>query len=67
MVGVKSLVRSDFSKELGKATMYQSSLVILNKGYAVSFTFIGANEDEIEQLISHLNFNSPPVKHQTSQ
>jgi len=66
-VGTKSLVRSDFSKELGKATMYQSSLVMLNKGYAVSFTFIGASQDEVEQLLNHLTFNALPVKHQTSQ
>src|SRR5260221_2746351 len=31
-VGTKSLVRSDFSKEVGKLTMYQSSLVMLSKG-----------------------------------
>jgi len=62
-VGAKSLVRSDFSKELGKATMYQSSLVMLSKGYAVSFTFIGASEDEVEQLINRLSFSSPSVKH----
>jgi hypothetical protein len=62
-VGTKSVVRSDFSKELSKATMYQSSLVILSKGYAVSFTFIGGSEDEVEQLISRLSFDSPSVKH----
>ena len=62
-IAAKSLVRSDFSKEMGKASMYQSSLVMLSKGYAVSFTFIGASEDEVEQLISRLSFNWPPVKH----
>jgi hypothetical protein len=61
-VGSKSLVRSDFKKESGKLTMYQSSLVMLSKGYAVSFTFIGGTEDEVEQLISKLNFSLPPVK-----
>jgi hypothetical protein len=55
-VGSKSLVRGDFSKASGKLTSYQSSLVILSKGYAVSFTYIGANEDEVEELISRLNF-----------
>ena len=57
-VGAKALVRSDFSKEIGKVTMYQSSLVMLSKGYAVSFTFIGGSEDEVEQLIERLSFNA---------
>jgi len=61
-VGAKSLVRSDFSKETGKFTMHQSSLVMLSKGYAVSFTFIGGSEDEVEQLIERLNFTSASVK-----
>ena len=56
MVGAKPLMRSDFSKEIGKLTMHQSSLVMLSKGYAVSFTFIGGSEDEVEQLIERLSF-----------
>ena len=36
--------------------MYQSSLVMLSKGYAISFTFIGGSEDEVEQLIEQLTF-----------
>jgi len=62
-VGTKSLVRSDFSKEIGKLTMYQSSLVMLSKGYAISFTFICSSEDEVEHLISQLSFTAPPAKH----
>jgi len=62
-VGSRTLVRSDFAKQLGKVTMYQSSLVMLSKGYAVSFTFIGGSEDEIDQLISKLNFTLPSAKH----
>jgi hypothetical protein len=57
-LGVKRLLRSDFSKELGKLTVYQSSLVTLEKGYAVSFTFIGGSEDEIQELIEGLQFGS---------
>jgi hypothetical protein len=56
-------VRSDFGKEFGKLTMYQSSLVMLSKGYAISFTFIGGSEDEIEQLISQLSFTPSTAKH----
>jgi hypothetical protein len=61
-VGGKTLMRGDFSKELGKLTMYQSSLVMLNKGYAVSFTVIGSSEDETSQLLEHLSLASN-VKH----
>jgi hypothetical protein len=62
-VGTKPLVRGDFSKEVGKLIMYQSSLVMLSKGYAISFTFIGSSEDEVEQLISQLSFAAPAAKH----
>ena len=55
-VGTKSLVRSDFNKEIGTLKMYQSSLVMLSKGYAISFTFIGSIEDEVERLIERLSF-----------
>ena len=47
-VGATELVRGDFSKARGTLTMHQTSLVTLEKGYAVSFTFIGGSEDEVE-------------------
>jgi hypothetical protein len=49
-------VRGDFSKERGKLTMWQSSLVMIEKGYIVSFTFAGGSEDELEDLIRGLSF-----------
>jgi hypothetical protein len=55
-VGARRVVREDFSKELDKLTMQQASLVILEKGYVVSFTFIGSSDDEIAQLIERLSF-----------
>jgi hypothetical protein len=55
-VGARRVVREDFSKELDKLTMQQTSLVILEKGCVVSFTFIGSNDDEIAQLIERLSF-----------
>jgi hypothetical protein len=55
-LGTKHLVRGDFTKETGKLTMYQASLVVLEKGYVVSFTFIAGSEDEVEQLIENLSF-----------
>jgi hypothetical protein len=36
--------------------MRQSTLVMLTHGYAVSFTFIGGTEDEVEELIGGLSF-----------
>ena len=58
-VGTKQLVRSDFSKTLVKLTMQQASLVTLQKGYILSFTFIGGSEDEVEELIENLSFRLP--------
>lgn len=55
-IGTKQLVRGDFSKERGKLIMYQSSLVIMDKSYFVSFTFVGGSEDEVEELIENLSF-----------
>jgi hypothetical protein len=55
-VGSHALMRGDFSKELGKLIMYQSSLVMLEKSYAVSFTFIGGSDDEVEELLKGLSF-----------
>jgi hypothetical protein len=55
-IGARRVVREDFSKQLDKLTMQQASLVILEKGYVVSFTFIGSSDDEIAQLIERLSF-----------
>ena len=55
-VGATHLVRGDFSKARGTLTMRQASLVMLEKGYAVSFTFIGGSEDEMNELIEKLSF-----------
>jgi hypothetical protein len=57
-IGARKLVRGDFSKERGKATMWQSSLVMIEKGYIVSFTFVGGSEDEVESLIGNLSFGT---------
>lgn len=55
-IGATQLVRGDFSKARGTATVRQTSLVILEKGYEVSFTFIGESEDEVNELIEKLSF-----------
>jgi hypothetical protein len=55
-IGSQTLVRGDFTKNLGQLTMIQSSLVLLHRGSIVSFTFIGGSEDEIDELIEKLLF-----------
>ncbi len=53
-VGTTQLIRGDFTKPRGKLTMYQSSLVMIRKGAIISFTFIGGDSDEVEELIRNL-------------
>lgn len=53
-VGATQLIRGDFSKPRGKLTMYQSSLVMIRQGSIISFTFIGGDSDEAEELIRNL-------------
>ena len=55
-IGSRQLVRGDFSKQRGKLTMWQSSLVMIETGYIVSFTFVGGSEDEVQDLIGNLSF-----------
>ena len=62
-VGIRQLVRGDFSKPLGSLTMHQSTLVMMEKGYVVSFTFIGGSEEEVDGLVEGLSFGrkeTPP-------
>jgi hypothetical protein len=58
-MGAKQLVRGDFMKERSKLTMWQSSLVMIEKGTIISFTFVGGSEDEVKSLIGNLNFRTP--------
>jgi hypothetical protein len=58
-VGTRQVARADFSKPFGSLTMQQTSLVIMEKGYVVSFTFIGASDDEIDDLVGRLSFAGP--------
>ena len=67
--GANQLVRGDFSKEIGTLTMHQSSVVLLKKGYVVSFTVIAGSEDEVDQLLEKLSFSagSPSRKNPKSK
>src|SRR6266550_1932335 len=56
--GANQLVRGDFSKDIGTLTMHQSSVVLLKKGYVVSFTVIGGSEDEVDELLERLSFSA---------
>jgi hypothetical protein len=56
LLGATRLVRGDFSKARGSLTMYQTSLVMLEKGYAISFTFIAGSTDDVSELIEKLSF-----------
>jgi hypothetical protein len=55
-IGTKTLVRGDFHKDMGTRVMRQSTLAMLEHGYAVSFTVIGGTEDEVEELVDELDF-----------
>lgn len=56
-VGSVKVVREDFSHEQkDRATTYQSTLVVLSHGAIVSFTFLGASEDDVDALIEGLAF-----------
>jgi hypothetical protein len=58
VIGVKTVVRGDFKKDVGARLMRQSTLVVLARGYAVSFTFIGGNPDEVEESVRGLSFGA---------
>jgi hypothetical protein len=58
-VGTKQLARSDFRKDRGQLTLEQATLVMVETGYVVSFTFIGSSQDEVDGLIEGLRFLAP--------
>ena len=61
----RQLVRADFTKPLSdKLTMYQSTLVLLEKGQIVSFTFLAGSEDEVSDLIARLSFTPAKARAQ---
>ncbi|MGC2185926.1 MAG: hypothetical protein WA637_21840 [Terriglobales bacterium] len=55
-VGTTKLVRGDFSKPRGTLTMRQTSLVMVQRSYAISFTFIAGSEEEVNELVERLSF-----------
>lgn len=59
-VGQTTVAREDFSKEEGEMTMHQSCLVILQKSYLVSFTFVSDSDDAMDELLGGLSFHGAP-------
>jgi hypothetical protein len=57
-IGTRALVRADFHKDVGSRVMWQSTLAMLSRGYAVSITLIGGTEDEVENLMDSLSFSA---------
>jgi hypothetical protein len=58
VLGTRTVVRGNFQKNVGTRVMRQSTLVVLARGYALSFTFIGGTEDEVEELVEGLSFGA---------
>jgi hypothetical protein len=63
VIGTKTVARGDFHKDVGTRVMRQSTLVVLARGYAVSFTFIGGTEDEVEELVQGLSLGAAKTAH----
>jgi hypothetical protein len=58
------LLRADFVKPINnQLTMRQCTLILLSKGQIVSFTFIAGGEDELDDLMDGLHFDTakPPA------
>jgi hypothetical protein len=54
----RHLLRADFTKPISdKLTMHQCTLVLLAKNQIVSFTFISASDDELDELMDGLHFS----------
>lgn len=61
-IGTTRLVRVDFTRDLGKLTMYQTSLVLLRNKFVLSFTFIAGSSDEMDELIEKVSFEPAKSK-----
>lgn len=55
-IGGRQVVRGDFTSNGEKNPIRQTSLVLLDKGYVLSITFLAGSDDEIDSLIQNLTF-----------
>lgn len=62
LLGGKTLAQGDFQKDAGSRVIRQSTLVLLARGYALSFTFIAGTEDDVAELIEGLSFQPAILK-----
>jgi hypothetical protein len=62
LLGGKTLAQGDFQKDAGSRVIRQSTLVLLARGYALSFTFIAGTEDDVAELIEGLSFQPTILK-----
>lgn len=58
-IGSRMLVECNFVREDGKMPAYQTTLILLQKGTLVSFTFIGGSAGEVDGLMDRLTFQAP--------
>ena len=54
--------RSDPAKSDEKSSARQSTLIVLDRGYILLFTFIAANEEDVDRLIETVSFASTAAK-----
>lgn len=57
-VGTRKVVRADFVPTDEKTPIRQSSIVVLQKSYILSFTFLSGSDDDIDGLIENLRFTA---------
>jgi len=57
-IGARKVVRGDFNGGDEKHPIRQTSLVLLEKGYILSVTFLAGSNDEIDSLVENLTFTS---------
>jgi len=57
-VGGKRVARADFKSGGEKNSAQQTSLVVLEKSYILSFTFLAGSGDEIDNLTANLTFTA---------
>jgi hypothetical protein len=57
-VGGKRVARADFTSGGEKSSAQQTSLVLLEKSYILSFTFLAGSGDEIDSLAANLTFTA---------
>jgi len=56
VVSARHLARGDFTRQSGQANFHQSTLVLVDKGSVLSFTFIAEDHDSVNNLVAGLQF-----------